>query len=444
MCRNVRGFVSKIARYVKLNLLPYAAPVVDTVVISLIKDSVICLDDFERRGTELSAKDVLGLVNYLKEKRGCRIAILAADQGDDDDVYESFKEKVLDEYIRFDPSSEVACSIVFGTRGGLSDLLKEFSLALNIKNVRLLKRINESGIQFWKIVANKSVATQRQVLRDVVLFHHLHFSQDRSFPQFDTVSASDFSLYKYFREPVERAAWVETFESIGYTHTDNLDRAIAASVKSGFLRQEVLGVIVRELDSILHSRQLMENFHGCFAWLHSSLNHNENEVYPKLNDAARAALPHLRPGDLSEVVTIFRAMGKDTEAKSLVDAYWLQNDDLDDRNPLSYADQVDKYIVESFKALVRPEVVEPKHDFLLRLASQWPSLEESDVRRLIGFDEKDWVSIFSRFAGGELRKIIEISKSVGPEVAEPAKKALLKIASKDGLHKLLVSKYIQF
>ncbi len=45
----------------------------------LVRDQIICLDDLERAGEGLAAKDVLGLISFLKEERNCSVALLLND-----------------------------------------------------------------------------------------------------------------------------------------------------------------------------------------------------------------------------------------------------------------------------------------------------------------------------------------------------------------------------
>ncbi|MBD3768425.1 MAG: hypothetical protein IE928_10890, partial [Gammaproteobacteria bacterium] len=38
-----------------------------------VKETIICLDDLERRGDKLSDKDIMGLVSQLKEQKACKV-----------------------------------------------------------------------------------------------------------------------------------------------------------------------------------------------------------------------------------------------------------------------------------------------------------------------------------------------------------------------------------
>ena len=40
----------------------------------MVRNQIICIDDFERKGDKLKPKDVLGLISFLKEQRSCKVA----------------------------------------------------------------------------------------------------------------------------------------------------------------------------------------------------------------------------------------------------------------------------------------------------------------------------------------------------------------------------------
>ncbi len=41
-----------------------------------IRNQIVCADDFERRGKQLDGGNVLGLISFLREERGCKIALI--------------------------------------------------------------------------------------------------------------------------------------------------------------------------------------------------------------------------------------------------------------------------------------------------------------------------------------------------------------------------------
>src|SRR5262249_21129001 len=44
-----------------------------------VKQTVICIDDIERRGAGLTVRDVMGLASHLKEQKACKVVLILND-----------------------------------------------------------------------------------------------------------------------------------------------------------------------------------------------------------------------------------------------------------------------------------------------------------------------------------------------------------------------------
>jgi hypothetical protein len=43
---------------------------------SLVQNQIVCIDDLDRRSKTLDLRDVLGLISFLREQRGCKVALI--------------------------------------------------------------------------------------------------------------------------------------------------------------------------------------------------------------------------------------------------------------------------------------------------------------------------------------------------------------------------------
>lgn len=63
----------------------------------LIRDTLICFDDFERLKDSINTEELLGLVSELKEEKNCKIILIFNEEKlKDSAVYETYREKVVD------------------------------------------------------------------------------------------------------------------------------------------------------------------------------------------------------------------------------------------------------------------------------------------------------------------------------------------------------------
>ena len=119
-----------------------------------LKEQIICIDDLERRGASIDIRDVLGLVSQLKEEKACKVVLLLNDRelGKDEAQYQSQLEKVADTLIRFEPTAEEATTIGLDGSQQFHEFLKTNCVALNIVNIRTVKKWNDLPFDYLKIL----------------------------------------------------------------------------------------------------------------------------------------------------------------------------------------------------------------------------------------------------------------------------------------------------
>ena len=112
---------------------------------------IVCIDDLERKGADLSVGDVLGFDSYLKEERACKIVILLNDealQGADEKQFSSYLEKVVDINLRFSPTPSESAAIALGDKGNeATEEVRKRVIKLGIDNVRVILEIYRSVTQ---------------------------------------------------------------------------------------------------------------------------------------------------------------------------------------------------------------------------------------------------------------------------------------------------------
>jgi hypothetical protein len=118
-------------------------PIVESLQFIRVTDTLICLDDFERKGSGLHDREVLGLISLLVESKNCRVVMLLNDgtlkSGDD---FFSYHEKVFDYEVTFNPSIDESVSLVFDSVNDFHGILAKNAAKLKINNIRLLKKID--------------------------------------------------------------------------------------------------------------------------------------------------------------------------------------------------------------------------------------------------------------------------------------------------------------
>src|ERR1019366_9505397 len=82
----------------------------------MIRDQIVCIDDLERRGQKLDVGDVLGLISFLREQRGCKVILILNDEelkltDEQKARFEGYLEKVIDVSLVYEPTSQESVDI---------------------------------------------------------------------------------------------------------------------------------------------------------------------------------------------------------------------------------------------------------------------------------------------------------------------------------------------
>jgi hypothetical protein len=118
--RGKAGAKALAARAKKLSELAGAIPYVGQYIararplfFSLIQNQIVCIDDIERRSKNLELKEVLGLMSFLREQRGCKVVLLLnaekLDEAKGD--FDRLLEKVVETKVVLAPSAADCAAI---------------------------------------------------------------------------------------------------------------------------------------------------------------------------------------------------------------------------------------------------------------------------------------------------------------------------------------------
>lgn len=115
---------------------------IESIQFASIRDTLICIDDFERKSSSLTDKEVLGLISYLIEARNCSVLlILNSDTIDEESDYFKYHEKVFDYEIEFTPTPEESAGLVFDKNDHYDKKIIQNLSKLNTCNIRIIKKV---------------------------------------------------------------------------------------------------------------------------------------------------------------------------------------------------------------------------------------------------------------------------------------------------------------
>lgn len=105
------------------------------------KNIIVCLDDLERKSDKLDIKDILGLINQLKEEK-CKVILISNkdELSNNKEIFDTYKEKCIDLNIHIHSKAEVILQIL---KEKIPEIPKEIipDSIWEIENLRNLNKI---------------------------------------------------------------------------------------------------------------------------------------------------------------------------------------------------------------------------------------------------------------------------------------------------------------
>lgn len=102
---------------------------------------IVCLDDLERKSDKLDIKDILGLVNKLKEEK-CKVILIGdIDSLRQQDIFKEYREKSIETKLHIESITEVAKQIIKEKCPKIQDSIIPYRELIKINNLRIIKKI---------------------------------------------------------------------------------------------------------------------------------------------------------------------------------------------------------------------------------------------------------------------------------------------------------------
>lgn len=309
-------------------------PIVESLQFLRVTDTLVCLDDFERKGSGLHDREVLGLISLLIESKNCRVVMLLNDgtlkSGDD---FFSYHEKVFDCEVTFNPSVEESVKLVFSNNSKLHEILTKNVTRLDINNIRLLKKIDYFAGLLKKTLegANDHVIEQAlHVLPLAILSKYggdaakvdLDFILNYGGGYIDTdlpgdeVDEVEAKLKKSIEEKTNY------LESYGFTRCDEFDVAIIDLVKKGYADEESLKEVIKALEAKIKHDSEIALLQDAWNIFHSSFLNNDDKVFQAFDLAIEKSLGNFEISDLDSVAYVFTESGRAEKVKPVIDKYF--------------------------------------------------------------------------------------------------------------------------
>ncbi|MGD7196581.1 P-loop NTPase fold protein [Ralstonia pseudosolanacearum] len=240
-----------------LNLL-LMAPVV-------LRNSVIVLDDIERKHDKLGIDEVLGFIDEYSTQYGSRfILVLNDDQLDNQELWSAFREKVIDEELKLVTTPEEAFAIAIQlSPSPYADALGRASVSCELTNIRIIGKVIKAANRILgKRPLEEAIAAR--VVPSIVLFSAIHYRGMEDGPDFQfALNAGTTDWLDYARdrsgEPSEgdkrRDRWNLLLAELGIRGCDDFEVVLVEFLESGLFDPSRIAAII---DGYIANKQSWE------------------------------------------------------------------------------------------------------------------------------------------------------------------------------------------
>jgi hypothetical protein len=335
--REAAKTISKYAPYAKI---PYLDTYVQNlaggfrhIVSESVKNAIICIDDFERKGETLRAADILGVVSQLKESKCCKILLILnrdALVGTDKAEFDKYFEKVIDATIDFEPTVQESLGIALKESGDIYNWLRQNCTDLSIANIRIVKKIERLALQIGELLQSFEPQLRKDVIRSLSVLAWSIYSREDA-PPIEFLVERQYSQYLGLDTKVakteEQARWGRVLTVYGFTHCDEFDLALIDGIQKGFFDEERVKVEATKQQA--KNQAIRGNVALTDAWrlYNGSFDSNVTDVAKQLFDISMENIKYLDVLNLNAAITILKDIGEGEKAARLLQHYLSERAD---------------------------------------------------------------------------------------------------------------------
>jgi hypothetical protein len=443
---NVRNMFSRWRKgngfFKSISVIKNFASVIDAVSFLSIYKTIVCIDDFERKGSDLKFKDVLGLVSLLKEQKSCKIVLIFngnALEGEDKNEYQQFREKVIDTELILDPAAAESISIIgWDIKNGVYKKLMESAIKLDIRNIRILKKIERLAIELEWLLTRQEPEVLKQALHSLVLLCGTFYTDKK---KFDFLKNLD-EMFNFSDEKDDKEIkkWKLQLQDYNYTTTDDFDLVIADAVENGYISEDKLIVEAEKLSEQAKATSAYGSFKDAWKIYRESFDNNVEEVINTIYESFMKNYNYISPYSLNAAVKLFRKLDRNELADKLITIYIEKRESEKELfnvvNSFFGNDSIDGSLEIKFNTVYQAHKPAKTIGDILQYIAENRAWIGEDKKILDDASEQEYYDFFKAEHGEQLGSLVSASLLAG---IGQAKNALIRIGKENKLNGMRVA-----
>jgi hypothetical protein len=408
---------------------------------------LICIDDLERRSSKLEIKDVLGLISYLSEQRQCNVCLIlnedaftAAERNE----FNTFFEKTIDSHVLFAPTAEECIETAFKGASPMYGPLRAHCLALNISNIRVLKKIERLGRMLETYIEHPNVLDR--ALKTAALLGWARYGEKK--PPLAYLKVRGRATEKSEEMTALERTWGNILTEYGFHYMTELDEVLFGGAENGFFDDRKLREQIAKLGGDLTAEEADERYHRAWRRYHDSFDDDGDLLADELYSSFKANVMRITPNNANSTIAMLKVLGRTEQATELIQFYLDQRGVaiLDRSEHFTENDITEPEFLRAFEERIATAKDDRNPLTVLQAIAENKSWSREDVTLLAKLSADDFYKIFKHTRGEHfsamVRRALEFgSNDSGNKIVRAATDALKRIGRENALNKRRVEKF---
>ena len=222
----------------------------------MLREKVIVIDDIERKHEKLGIDEILGFIDeYTQSHKARFVLMLNSDQLAKREVWDTLREKVIDQELKLLTTHEEAFAIAVGlVPTQYAEAIKRASVACGLTNIRIIGKVIRAANRILGERGDLQDALLARVVPSIVLFAAIHYKGIEDGPDFQFAlsvgSPSDWGDFAKDKkqEPTEeekrRLKWRLLMNELGIHGCDEFEALVVEFLESGLFDASKLTPII--------------------------------------------------------------------------------------------------------------------------------------------------------------------------------------------------------
>lgn len=213
----------------------------------------VVIDDIERKNASLSVDEILGFVDEYTQRFGTRMLLILNSgrlaRDGDDGLWTTFREKVVDEELRFCPTPAEAFEVAVPEGASpFREAVRHACQACELTNIRVIRKVARLVDRLLGGRGELRPAIQARTIPSIVLLACIHHKAIADGPDFDFVvrfnrgRGEDWVKRYIANDPAQQeaegadkppAAWMLLMSKLGINSADDFEELVVAYLNEG-------------------------------------------------------------------------------------------------------------------------------------------------------------------------------------------------------------------